>query len=174
MQAPANTCNQTHGKWIHLKMWPTKKLHNFLRSTTSILIVSTFEVEYKIWILNLKTSHEYFYGEMISNQKNCQLKVLLHFKTYNFYFCSFSIQGSLKIQITKFHFISRPTTFIVFDCWKKILGKEALYLVSKNIRQKISLPSVKKLGKETLCRVSKIKHSAKSFFVECFILPRIF
>jgi hypothetical protein len=32
----------------------------------------------------------------------------------------------------------------------------------------------KTLDKETLCRVSKIKHSAKSFFVECFILPRVF
>jgi hypothetical protein len=32
----------------------------------------------------------------------------------------------------------------------------------------------KTLGKETLCRVSKIKHSAKIFFVECFLLPRVF
>jgi hypothetical protein len=32
----------------------------------------------------------------------------------------------------------------------------------------------KTLGKETLCRVSKIKHSAKSFFAECFILPSVF
>jgi hypothetical protein len=54
---------------------------------------------------------------------------------------------------------------------------------------KLSLPSVgeKTLGKElfaeccicgtrqrALCRVSKIKHSAKSFFAECFILPRVF
>jgi hypothetical protein len=53
----------------------------------------------------------------------------------------------------------------------------------------LSLPSVgeKTLGKElfaeccicdtrqrALCRVSKIKHSAKSFFAECFILPRVF
>jgi hypothetical protein len=30
------------------------------------------------------------------------------------------------------------------------------------------------LGKETLYRVSKIKHSAKSLFAECFILPRVF
>jgi hypothetical protein len=30
------------------------------------------------------------------------------------------------------------------------------------------------LGKETLCRVSKIKHSAKSFFAECFFLPKVF
>jgi hypothetical protein len=38
------------------------------------------------------------------------------------------------------------------------------------------LPSVgeKILGKKTLCRVLKIKHSAKSFFAECFILPRVF
>jgi hypothetical protein len=32
----------------------------------------------------------------------------------------------------------------------------------------------KTLGKETLCRVSKIKHSAKSLFAECFLLPRFF
>jgi hypothetical protein len=32
----------------------------------------------------------------------------------------------------------------------------------------------KTLGKETLCRVSKIKHSAKSFFAECFLLSRVF
>jgi hypothetical protein len=30
------------------------------------------------------------------------------------------------------------------------------------------------LGKEALCRVSKIKHSAKSFFAECFLLPMVF
>jgi hypothetical protein len=34
--------------------------------------------------------------------------------------------------------------------------------------------SKKTLGKEFLCRVSKIKHSAKSFFADCFILPRVF
>jgi hypothetical protein len=32
----------------------------------------------------------------------------------------------------------------------------------------------KTLGKETLCRVSKIKHSAKSFFAKCFLLPSVF
>jgi hypothetical protein len=32
----------------------------------------------------------------------------------------------------------------------------------------------KTLRKETLCRVSKIKHSTKSFFAECFLLPRFF
>jgi hypothetical protein len=42
-------------------------------------------------------------------------------------------------------------------------------------RQRSSLPSVKKaLGKEVLCRVSKIKHSAKIFPTECFLLPRVF
>jgi hypothetical protein len=54
---------------------------------------------------------------------------------------------------------------------------------------KLSLTSVgkKTLGKElfaeccicdtrqrALCRVSKIKHLAKSFFTECFLLPRFF
>jgi hypothetical protein len=54
---------------------------------------------------------------------------------------------------------------------------------------KLSLPSVgkKALGKElfaercisdtrqiALCRVSKIKHSAKSFLAEYFLLPRVF
>jgi hypothetical protein len=32
----------------------------------------------------------------------------------------------------------------------------------------------KTLGKETLCQVSKIKHSAKSLFAECFLLLRVF
>jgi hypothetical protein len=45
---------------FYLKMWPIIKLHNFLISTNSILIVSTSEAVYKIWILNLKTSHEFF------------------------------------------------------------------------------------------------------------------
>jgi hypothetical protein len=31
----------------------------------------------------------------------------------------------------------------------------------------------KTLGKETLCRVLKIKHSAKSFFAECFLLQAL-
>jgi hypothetical protein len=86
---------------------------------------------------------------------------------------------------------------------EKTLGKElfaeccicdtrqrALCQVSKkDTRQRNSLPSVKNktlgkelfakcqkktLGKETLCRVSKIKHLAKSFFAECFLLPRVF
>jgi hypothetical protein len=48
-------------------------------------------------------------------------------------------------------------------------------VLEKSTRQRSSLSSVKKtLGKETLCRVSKIKHSAKSFFAECFILLRVF
>jgi hypothetical protein len=32
----------------------------------------------------------------------------------------------------------------------------------------------KALDKETLCQVSKIKHSAKIFFAECFLLLRVF
>jgi hypothetical protein len=62
-------------------------------------------------------------------------------------------------------------------------------VLEKKHSAKSSLPSVvfvtlgkepfaecqkKALGKETLCRVSKIKHSAKSFFAECFLLPRVF
>jgi hypothetical protein len=43
------------------------------------------------------------------------------------------------------------------------LDKELFAECQKNIRQK-----------KTLCRVSKIKHSAKSFFAECFLLPRVF
>jgi hypothetical protein len=40
---------------------------------------------------------------------------------------------------------------------------------------KLSLPSVEKSTQQrVLCRVSKIKHSAKSFFAECFLLPRVF
>jgi hypothetical protein len=71
-------------------------LHNFLRSTSSILIVSTSEAVYKIWILNLKTSSEFFNDKMISNQKIVNDKVSLHFKTYNFYFDGFSNRGGLK------------------------------------------------------------------------------
>ena len=60
---------------FYLKMWPTIKLHNFLISTNSILIVSTSEIVYKIWILNLKTSHEFFNDKMISNKKFDNYKV---------------------------------------------------------------------------------------------------
>ena len=77
-------------------MWPTIKLHDFLRSTRFILIVSTSETVYKIWILKLKISHEIFNDKIISNQKIVNYKVSLHFKTYNFYFGGFSIRDSLK------------------------------------------------------------------------------
>ena len=60
---------------FYLKMWPTIKLYNFLISTNSILIVSTSETVYKIWILNLKTSHEFFNDKMISNKKVDNYKV---------------------------------------------------------------------------------------------------
>ena len=60
---------------FYLKMWPIINLHNFLISTNSILIVSTSETVYKIWILNLKTSHEFFNDKMISNKKVDNYKV---------------------------------------------------------------------------------------------------
>jgi hypothetical protein len=85
-------------KWIQLKMLPTIKLSNFSRSTSSIFIVSISEAVYKIWISNLKTSHDFFYDKMISNKNIIDYKVLLHFKTNNFYFGGFSIRGSLKIS----------------------------------------------------------------------------
>jgi hypothetical protein len=121
-------------KWIHLKIWPTIKLHNFSRSTSSILIIYTYEAVYKIWILNFKTSHEFFNDKMILNKKLVNYKVSLHFKTYKFYFDDFSIRGSLKkTQILKFkHSFAwqddfkpkhcQPQNFITFQglqlfCW---------------------------------------------------------
>jgi hypothetical protein len=83
-------------------MWSTIKLHNFSRSTCSILIVSTSKAVYKIFITNLKTSHKFFNDKMISNQNIVNYKVSLHFKTYNFYFGGFSIRGSLKNSNLKF------------------------------------------------------------------------
>jgi hypothetical protein len=70
-----------------------------------------------------------------------------------------------------------------------MIFKLSLPSVGKKHSAKSSLPSVKNktlgkelfvecqkktLGKEILCRVSKIKHSAKSFFAECYLLPRVF
>jgi hypothetical protein len=83
-------------KWIYLKMWPIIKLHNFSRFTCSILIISTSEVVYKIWISNLKTSHELFNNKMISNQ---------------------------KMSITKFRNISRSTTFILVVFPSELVSK---------------------------------------------------
>jgi hypothetical protein len=59
---------------------------------------------------------------------------------------------------------------------KKTLAKElfAECCISDTRQRAICRVSKKTLGKETLCRVSKIKHSAKSFFAECFLLPRVF
>jgi hypothetical protein len=56
-------------------MLSTTKLYNFLRSTTFILIISSPEVVYKNLISNLKTSNEFSYGKMISNQKVVNYKV---------------------------------------------------------------------------------------------------
>jgi hypothetical protein len=83
-------------KLIDLKMWPTIELHNFSRSISSILIVSTSDAVYKIWISNMKTSHKFFNDKLISNKKIVNYKVSLHFKTYNFYFGGFSSRGNLK------------------------------------------------------------------------------
>jgi hypothetical protein len=59
---------------------------------------------------------------------------------------------------------------------KKTLGKElfAECCICDTRQRALYRVSKKTLGKETLCRVSKIKHSAKSFFAECFLLPRVF
>jgi hypothetical protein len=62
-------------KWIQTIMLSTTKLYNFLRSTTFILIISSPEVVYKNLISNLKTSNEFSYGKMISNQKVVNYKV---------------------------------------------------------------------------------------------------
>jgi hypothetical protein len=70
-------------KW---KILSTIKLQNFSRSTTFILIVSSSEVVYKIWILNLKTSNIFSMTRW------------------------FEIG---KLSIIKFHNISIPTTFIL-------------------------------------------------------------
>jgi hypothetical protein len=59
---------------------------------------------------------------------------------------------------------------------KKALGKKLFvecFIV--DTRQRSSLPSVKKtLGKEALCRVSKIKHLAKSFSPSVFFYRGFF
>jgi hypothetical protein len=62
------------------------------------------------------------------------------------------------------------------ECEKKHSAKKLFAECEKKHSSKSFLLSIKNmtLGKETLCRVSKIKHSAKSFFVECFLLPRVF
>ena len=47
-------------------------------------------------------------------------------------------------------------------------------MLEKTLGKELFAECKKTLSKETLCRVSKIKHSAKSFFAECFLLPRVF
>ena len=51
------------------------KLYKFSRSITFILVVSPFEVVYKIWILNLRNSNRVFHDKMISNKKVISYKV---------------------------------------------------------------------------------------------------
>jgi hypothetical protein len=62
------------------------------------------------------------------------------------------------------------------ECFFRALSKEAIYRVPRkkppikeNTQRRSSLTSVLflTLAKDFLCRVSKIKHSAKSFFAEC-------
>jgi hypothetical protein len=59
---------------------------------------------------------------------------------------------------------------------EKTLGKElfAECCICDTRQRALCRVSKKTLGKETLCRVLKIKHSAKSLFAECFLLPRVF
>jgi hypothetical protein len=59
---------------------------------------------------------------------------------------------------------------------EKTLGKElfAECYIYDTRQRALCRVSKKTLGKETFCRVSKIKHSAKSFFAECFLLPSVF
>ena len=52
------------------------KLHNFLRSTTFVLVVSAFEVILKIQILNLRNSNIVFLDKMTSNEKVVNYKVV--------------------------------------------------------------------------------------------------
>ena len=52
-----------------MKKLSTTKLHNFLRSTTFVLVVSPFEVILKIQILHLRNSNIVFLDKMTSNEK---------------------------------------------------------------------------------------------------------
>jgi hypothetical protein len=62
-------------RWFQIKKLSTIKFHNFLGSTTFILVVSPSEVVYKIWISNLRNSNKVFLDKMISNQKIVNYKV---------------------------------------------------------------------------------------------------
>ena len=53
----------------------TTKFYNFLKSTTFILVVTSSEVIYKIWISNLRNSNVVFDDKMISNEKIINYKV---------------------------------------------------------------------------------------------------
>jgi hypothetical protein len=67
-----------------------------------------------------------------------------------------------NLSLTSVEKYSRQRSFLPSVIYLT-LGKEAICRVLK-----------KALGKESFFRVSKIKHSAKSFFAECFFLPRDF
>jgi hypothetical protein len=57
---------------------------------------------------------------------------------------------------------------------KKAIGKELFAKCYIFYTRQIFAESQKTIGKEALCRVSKIKHSVKSFFAEFFLLTRVF
>jgi hypothetical protein len=60
---------------------------------------------------------------------------------------------------------------VIFKLSLPSVGKKAL---GKELFAKCCICDTRQRGKETLCRVWKIKHSAKSIFAECFLLPRVF
>jgi hypothetical protein len=83
-------------------------------------------------------------------------------KTFSFeliYYFKMWFLNCLCLVLEKKHSAKSSLSSVVFVT----LGKEPFAECQK-----------KTLVKETLCRVSKIKHSAKSFFAECFLLPRVF
>ena len=59
-----------------MKKLSTTKLHNFSRSTTFVLVVSSFEVILKIQISNLRNSNIVFLDKMSANEKVVNYKVV--------------------------------------------------------------------------------------------------
>jgi hypothetical protein len=131
--------------WFQIKKWSTTKFHNFLRSTTFILVVSSSEVIWKIQISNLRNSNVVFLGKLNSNEKVVNYKVVLLLKICNFCFCCLSIRGHLKnsnfkflkikiffhdkmisnqkVVTTKFHNFLRSTTFILVVSPSEVVWK---------------------------------------------------
>jgi hypothetical protein len=59
-----------------MKKLSTTKLHNFSRSTTLVLVVSSFEVILKIQNSKSRNSNIVFLDKMISNEKVVNYKVV--------------------------------------------------------------------------------------------------